>query len=141
MLGANTRIRVSETAITALNMGTLVGNIDSLDAGEEKQSIDVTGFGDNFQREETGAFTNYTLSMSGTYNYADAGQVIIRTANRAKVSADQKIYILVIDDIEVPEGRVYTVKVKKYSKKASTKEKISLDLEFSLIEEPVDITA
>lgn len=141
MLGANTRIRVSTTAITALNMGTLVGNIDNLDAGEEKQSIDVTGFGDNFQREETGVFTNYTLTMSGTYNYADAGQVIIRTANRAKVSADQKLYVLVIDDIEVPEGRVYTVKVKKYSKKASIKEKISLELEFSLIEEPEDITA
>lgn len=134
MLGSNVILRISKTPFTAIDGGELLMNIESLDANNEAQVIDITGINHEFTEEVIGKFTNYTLTMEGTYNRLDAGQKILKQADKDK----SIIYIMVQDDVDVPEATIYKVQVKKFDKKISVKDKISLSVEFVMRAKPED---
>lgn len=52
---------------------TTIGYLDSYTLTDSLELIDVTAFGDGLRKNIPG-FPGYSLSMSGSYNYADAGQ-------------------------------------------------------------------
>lgn len=52
---------------------TTIGYLDSYTLNDSLELIDVTSFGDKVRKNIPG-FPGYTLSMSGSYNYADASQ-------------------------------------------------------------------
>ena len=52
---------------------TAIGYIDSYTLNSSLELVDVTAFGDKLRKNVTG-FPGYTLSMSGSYDYANTGQ-------------------------------------------------------------------
>lgn len=134
MLGSNARLRISTTPFSRIDDGELLMNIPDVTASNEAQVIDITGINHDFTEEIIGKFTNYTLNMEGTYNRLDAGQKILKQADKDK----SIIYIMVQDDVDIPEATIYKVQVKKYERKISVKDKISLSVEFVMRAKPED---
>jgi hypothetical protein len=52
---------------------TTIGYLDTYNLNSSLEVIDVTAFGDKLRKNIPG-FPGYTLSMSGSYDYANAGQ-------------------------------------------------------------------
>lgn len=136
MLGSNVRLRISDAPFVAIDGGKPLMNIESFDASDEAQVIDITGINHTFTEEVIGDFTTYTLSMEGTYNRLDEGQNILKKAHKNK----SIVYIMVQYDVNEPEATIYKVQIKKFGRKVSVKEKISLSVEFVMRAVPEDKT-
>lgn len=73
---------------------TLIGYLDSYSLPTTRETIDVTSFGDKVRKVIPG-FPSATVSMSGSYNFADTAQAAIWTEIEGGNSAVEKILKIV----------------------------------------------
>jgi len=126
MLGSNVRLRISSEPFTKIDGGEPLNYMSTLNASDESQTVDISGINHEYLEEIVGNFTTYTLSMEGTYARMDAGQKILKEANRKK----SIFYILVQYDVNEPEAFIFKVQVKKFERKVDVKDKIGLSVEY-----------
>ena len=62
----------------ALTIGTCtaIGAIDNYTMSNSNEEIDITAFGDKLRKKVLG-FPNYSITLSGSFNYADTSQKAI----------------------------------------------------------------
>jgi hypothetical protein len=69
---------------------TTIGYLDTYSKNTSRETIDTTAFGDKIRKVIPG-FPSATVSLSGTYNYADTAQAAIWTEIEGGVTAVEKI--------------------------------------------------
>jgi hypothetical protein len=73
---------------------TTIGYLDTYSMPISRETIDTTAFGDKVRKVIPG-FPSATVSMSGTYNYADTAQAAIWTEVEGGTTAVEKIIKIV----------------------------------------------